>query len=252
MSDPEIVNDESVRDADKVTADDSLATAPRLLIRITRNGESVLLEPIPAQNRLTAPADWTGREATNVWRQWAEHFAEYCDRINTLPWMFLSRTGSRQLYIPENYNCMGLASGRFNVEHPSSTIFGTAGELLYLKSKGFPVDALPAGEITDTAHRIATESGDDPKRVGPDAYMREHFGAWPVSREQDARYALYGGHIALRLGRPLNLWLSKYGNVSPLFLHSTAPQIAGKDMGAFLFCYGTDRPTPHVEVVEAP
>jgi hypothetical protein len=202
---------------------------------------------LPADGGDAPPAGWTGKALD--WRNARDEIVFPNADLDSDVWGILVTEGGAGFASGPGHphgNCFGITSGEF-ADVPSSSPREAMKEA-FLKARGL----LPGGVGVDAAYAAGERSG----AIGPrdllDFYMERRFGAVPADREDRARYAVYGAHIALRVDAPLGQWLSRASNERPLFVHATAGQLAGGAQGDLLGLYTAPVAPGHVRAVVRP
>jgi len=258
VADPALPTDSVTTNGDEITNDDAVtptdvATDPAdayagITVRVMDGSEDITYQPIAAQGMPDGPATWS-KKGRQAWWDWFEKLTIASPNLDRAPWAILVQQGSESIYTGFEGNCYGLTSGTFAIKSPSDLIASVASEKAYLTAQRLPTDAESVTAL-DTALRADDA---DPKLQHAVAAqsMLDEFGATPVEREDQAQYALFGGHIALRLGSPLNMWLSRNSSGWSLYLHSSVKQLEGGTLGPLFELYASTRPITHIVVAKA-
>ena len=143
-------------------------------------------------------------------------------------------------------NCFGLTFGRFINYAPKSALINEEVRLRYIKAKGG--DDAEARAATTAALRGMAQ---DRELMGEVARLSiQAIAAVDATVTEDdsrARYAWFDEHITVKLGAPLNQWISRNTNAAPIYVHSTLEQLAGSELGKIITRYEADPPS-HIVV----
>ena len=141
-------------------------------------------------------------------------------------------------------NCFGLTFGRFINYAPKSALINEEARLRYIKAKGG--DDAEARAATTAALRGMAQ---DRELMGEVARLSiQAIAAVDATVTEDdsrARYAWFDEHITVKLGAPLNQWISRNTNAAPIYVHSTLEQLAGSELGKIITRYEAEPALAH-------